>query len=310
MFAIENGIADADAEQMAEFWNGWVEGDLMAYAEVRLQVVYPTAGGMNYAAMVVTNEIGAVTATNYYATVTLTNGTTSTFTVKNGSKGSTGATGADGKTPVKGTDYWTITDQAAIVQQVIDRLQTPVFGTVDENNVITLTGALQDGTYTIKYEGKDGTVTEIGTLIHSSVPEPTYTNLFDPTTATLNQRMSGTSSAPKAANGYLITALISIPETAVTKTSNDAFVAVPASMWSASANMFLAQKNGTTVAGYCSASTTKGETTGDWVKIPLLTEWGDGFTCNGVTISLYVKGSAITVSDIQNIGIYFNELPE
>ena len=39
------------------------------------------------------------------------------LTVKNGSKGSkgdTGATGADGKTPVRGTDYWTADDIAAI----------------------------------------------------------------------------------------------------------------------------------------------------------------------------------------------------
>ena len=50
-------------------------------------------------------------------TVTKTDGTSSTFTVKNGSKGSTGATGAageDGYTPVRGTDYWTADDIATI----------------------------------------------------------------------------------------------------------------------------------------------------------------------------------------------------
>ena len=55
-------------------------------------------------------------------TVTKTDGTTSTFTVKNGSKGSTGetgATGADGKTPVKGTDYWTDADKAEMVADVV-----------------------------------------------------------------------------------------------------------------------------------------------------------------------------------------------
>ena len=39
-------------------------------------------------------------------TVTKTDNTTSTFTVKNGSKGSTGAKGDDGYTPVKGVDYF------------------------------------------------------------------------------------------------------------------------------------------------------------------------------------------------------------
>lgn len=55
-------------------------------------------------------------------TVTKTDGTSSTFTVRNGSKGSTGATGAtgkDGHTPVRGTDYWTA-DDIATIQSYID----------------------------------------------------------------------------------------------------------------------------------------------------------------------------------------------
>ena len=56
---------------------------------------------------------------NNVVTVTLTNGTTSTFTVKNGS---TGATGAAGKTPVKGTDYWTEAERQQMVNDVIAAL--------------------------------------------------------------------------------------------------------------------------------------------------------------------------------------------
>lgn len=58
-------------------------------------------------------------------TVTKTDGTSSMFTVRNGSKGSTGATGAtgaageDGYTPVRGTDYWT-SDDIATIQSYID----------------------------------------------------------------------------------------------------------------------------------------------------------------------------------------------
>ena len=94
-------------------------------------------------------------------TVTLSNGTTSTFTVKNGSKGSTGSAG---KTPVKGTDYFTEADKEEIVQQVITALGTPVFGTVDADNNIILTGELADGTYTVKYEDADGNVIDVGTI--------------------------------------------------------------------------------------------------------------------------------------------------
>lgn len=86
---------------------------------------------------------------NNVITVTLTNGTKSTFKVQNGSKGSTGKDGytpvkgvdyfdgvdgkdgsngkdgVDGKTPVKGTDYYTEADKAEMVQAVISAL--PVY---------------------------------------------------------------------------------------------------------------------------------------------------------------------------------------
>ena len=41
-----------------------------------------------------------------------------------GDKGNTGAAGADGYTPVKGTDYWTATDKAEIVDDVLSALPT------------------------------------------------------------------------------------------------------------------------------------------------------------------------------------------
>jgi hypothetical protein len=76
-----------------------------------------------------------------------------------------GKDGADGYTPVRGTDYWTEADKASMIQDVIDALGgSPVFGVVDADNNIVLTGNLADGTYTLKYEDDDGTVTEIGTV--------------------------------------------------------------------------------------------------------------------------------------------------
>lgn len=51
-----------------------------------------------------------------------------------------------------------------IIQQVITALGTPVFGRVDADNNIILTGELTDGTYTLKYEDADGNLTEIGDL--------------------------------------------------------------------------------------------------------------------------------------------------
>lgn len=58
-------------------------------------------------------------------TVTLSDGTKSTFTIYNGGKGSAGKDGNDGKTPVKGTDYFTAADKAEMVSSVIAAL--PVY---------------------------------------------------------------------------------------------------------------------------------------------------------------------------------------
>jgi hypothetical protein len=78
--------------------------------------------------------------------------------------------------PEKGVDYWTEADQEAILQQVITALGTPVFGRVDAENNIVLSGTLADGTYTIKYEDADGNQTTIGTL--TATGAPTYKNLL------------------------------------------------------------------------------------------------------------------------------------
>lgn len=82
-----------------------------------------------------------------------------------GALGATGAKGADGYTPVKGTDYWTEDDKQEIIAEVLAALGNPaVFGTVDENNIITIAGDLADGTYTLQYENEDGTTTKIGII--------------------------------------------------------------------------------------------------------------------------------------------------
>lgn len=106
-----------------------------------------------------------------------------TVTVKNGRKGSQGEPGKDanvtaaniksalGYTPASETAVSQLSakidaigTQEDIVQQVIAVLGTPVFGTVDADKNITLSGTLKDGTYTIVYENADGKITQIGTL--------------------------------------------------------------------------------------------------------------------------------------------------
>ena len=84
----------------------------------------PGADGVGIATISQTTTSTADGGTNVI-TVTLTNGDTAKFNVRNGSKGSTGATGATGaagKTPVKGTDYWTSSDIAEIKSYVDDAI--------------------------------------------------------------------------------------------------------------------------------------------------------------------------------------------
>lgn len=63
-------------------------------------------------------------------TVTLTDETSHTFEVRNGSKGSDGASGQDGKTPVKGTDYFTQTDINNMVDATYNKIAESNAGTI------------------------------------------------------------------------------------------------------------------------------------------------------------------------------------
>ena len=101
-------------------------------------------------------------------------GGTNTVTFSDGKKldVKNGKDGAPGKTPVKGVDYLTEAELEAIVQQVITALGTPVFGRVDADKNIILTGELADGTYTVKYEDKEGELVDIGTLDTSPPDDP------------------------------------------------------------------------------------------------------------------------------------------
>jgi len=93
----------------------------------------------------------------------------------NDSTASTSTTYSSAKIEEK---FAAIGTQEEIVQQVIAALGTPVFGTVDAENNIILSGNLVDGVYTLKYEDAEGNQTEIGTFAASGNAGPTYTNVL------------------------------------------------------------------------------------------------------------------------------------
>lgn len=113
--------------------------------------------------------------------------------------------------------------QEEIVQQVVAALGTPVFGTVDEENNIILSGNLVSGTYTVKYEDAEGVQTNIGTLTASgNDPTPSYTNVI-PLSVDVNgqpymdgkgyrngYRYSSSSGGDKSGSAYSVTGYIQV----------------------------------------------------------------------------------------------------
>jgi hypothetical protein len=123
--------------------------------------------------------------------------------------------------------------------------------------------------------------------------------------------MSGSSGASKAQDGYVMTASIILPSPVAVGSTHDEnapYIAVPSAMWSGSASVFGYADDGD--RSYLDFGRTPGTAAGAWKKVPLYNQWGDSLTITSIVVSLYVKGSAITASDIQNIEIYFNECPE
>ena len=112
---------------------------------------------------------------------------------------------AAGYIPVKGVDYWDEADQESIVQQVITALGTPVFGRVDVDNNIVLSGTLKKATYTVLYENADGSMIEIGMIGFA------YENLADQTSADwLSGKRINSSGELKDAPGWDMTNFIQI----------------------------------------------------------------------------------------------------
>lgn len=95
--------------------------------------------------------------------------------------------------------------KADIAQQVLDALRgMPVFGTVDDDNVITVTSTLADGIYTLVYTNAEGNLAEIGEITIGN--EPAYTNVFDAHTSSLNSRYSNSTGSlyDGTATGYVL----------------------------------------------------------------------------------------------------------
>jgi hypothetical protein len=131
-------------------------------------------------------------------TITLSNGDTVTFTITNGTNGENGT---NGKTPVYGVDYFTPEDIANIVKSVHESIGTPIFGIINAEKEILLSGKdVPIDNYTVAYINEDGSKTPIGIL-------ELDTNVYYPVTKTLTY-CTISNSATKVAEGESYNATI------------------------------------------------------------------------------------------------------
>ena len=112
--------------------------------------------------------------------------------------------------------------KADIITQIIAQLGgIPVFGTVNDDNTITVTSMLADGDYVLMYENDNGTLEEIGTITVSN-GEATggegYTNIIDTFGYSDGYRISTSTGALSAQDGYTTTGLMTIPSGSIIRT--------------------------------------------------------------------------------------------
>jgi hypothetical protein len=202
---------------------------------------------------------------------------------------------------------------AEIVQAVIESFGgNPVVGYVDEDNNIVIRGNLADRTYSVKYEMEDGTVVDIGDLVLEA--EPTYTNLFDPSAAVLNQRINS-SGTTTALDGHIITAFIDV--SGKTPFSNSTKIYVKGATFDAVSSTEMRAK----IYAYKTKPTTGygGEYSNINKTSMTITNEGDGVIsvsniastmASGVkymVLVLNVKTSAVTYDDIKDIVVTIDE---
>ena len=110
-----------------------------------------------------------------------------------------------------GADYvLTDDDKSEIANKVIAQLGgEPIFGYVDENNNIILSGNLAEDTYNVKYEMEDGTTVDIGDLVltNSYTVTNSLTNCTTNNSATSVAKNGSYSATISAKSGYTLSSV-------------------------------------------------------------------------------------------------------
>lgn len=100
--------------------------------------------------------------------------------------------------------------KADIVAELIAQIGgIPVFGTVDDNNAITVTSTLADGEYILYYENDEGVLEKIGAFVIGDGEITSYTNVLDEVGYTTGYRINS-AGEEVAQDGMCVTGYIPI----------------------------------------------------------------------------------------------------
>jgi hypothetical protein len=219
-----------------------------------------------------------------------------------GPQGGKGDTGAQGP---RGPAYTlSETDKAEIVAAVIESLGgNPIFGYVDENNNIIVSGNLADGTYSVKYEMEDGSTVEIGDLVLDA-------NVYYTVTNTLTQCASN-NSATQAVKGGSYSATITaksgyeLSSVKVTMGGTDI-----SSSAVSGGKITIATVTGNIVITATATEVQSGPTnladpaSADWLEnTRLATAYGNGKDCAGHTLTNYIPAKMGDVLRVKGLSI-------
>lgn len=173
-----------------------------------------------------------------------------------------------------------------------------VIGMVDENNNIVITGNLANGTYVFKYEGADGTYTDIGSLVVGGLVEysitPTLTNCTGASNnATVIEENSTVTLTFAANDGFALTETVEV--IGATYTWDASTGALVLSEPTSDVTVIITA----TKSGYTNIIDTVGYTDGVRLNSSGATTAIDGFTTTGmIDISAYTAPVTIRTKGV------------
>lgn len=185
-----------------------------------------------------------------------------------------------------------------------------VFGTVNNQNVISLGGNLANGTYSIRYYKPDGASIEVGTF---TLGGTSYTNVLIPASATLNVRWSNSSMsfAASSGSGYFASDYIDIGTAQRLYFSGCQWLSSSAIIYYNSSKTPIMASDASTTGGGAAPSTQPSVADGDNNYISLRYKNGAAESAwenaKYIRVSMKVSDNSLTTADLENVVLTLDE---